>query len=118
MNHDQSLHARAFFNSLLEAINPKLRKALYEVAEKRGAIMQLDVPTLFVLLIVIMAVNALLLLWAWLQNRDVKALAWWGVALLLEALGTVLIFRRGLIPDWLSIDLSNALLIFAYGHHV
>lgn len=77
--------------------------------------MRLDVPTLFVLLIVIMAVNALLLLWAWLQNRDVKALAWWGVALLLEALGTVLIFRRGLIPDWLSIDLSNALLIFAYG---
>ena len=77
--------------------------------------MQLDAPTLYVLMIVVLAVVALLLLWAWLQNRNVTALAWWGGALMLSSLGTALVFFRGFIPDWLSIDLSNSLLIVAYG---
>lgn len=85
------------------------------MTEERGAIMQLDAPTLFFVTIVVMAVIALLLLWAWLQNRSVKTLAWWSVALLLESLGTAFVFLRGLVPDWLSIDLSNSLLIVACG---
>ncbi len=77
--------------------------------------MQLDAPTLFFVTIVVMALIALLLLWAWLQNRSVKTLAWWSAALLLEALGTTLILLRGLAPDWLSIALANSLLIAACG---
>lgn len=77
--------------------------------------MQLDVPTLFVMLIVVTAVVAALLLWAWLQNRRIQALAWWAAAYLEGALGSAIAPFRGLIPDWLTIDLSNALLILAYG---
>jgi diguanylate cyclase (GGDEF)-like protein len=77
--------------------------------------MQLHAPTLFAVVIVVMSLIALLLFWSWLQNRAVKTLAWWSVALLLEALGTVLVFLRGLAPDWLSINLSNSLLIVACG---
>ena len=77
--------------------------------------MQLDAPTLFTIMIVVTSTVALLLLWAWLQNRSVGALAWWGVAYVFGALGSALIPPRGLIPDWLSIDLANALLVVAYG---
>lgn len=77
--------------------------------------MQLNVHTLFFITIVVMAVIALLLIWAWLQNRREKTLVWWSVALLLEALGTILVVLRGLIPDWLSIGVANSLLIAACG---
>ncbi|HEX2019658.1 MAG TPA: hypothetical protein VGO17_12020 [Aurantimonas sp.] len=77
--------------------------------------MHLDAATLFILMIAVTSVVALLLLWAYLQNRRVKALAWWGVAYIHGALGSALIPPRGQIPDWLSIDLANALLIVAYG---
>lgn len=76
--------------------------------------MQLDAPTLFVMMIVVTVAVALLLIWAWLQNRRVEALAWWGVAYLLAAAGSALIPPRGLIPDWLSIDLANALVFGGY----
>lgn len=77
--------------------------------------MQLNVPTLFFVTIVVMAVIALLLQWAWLQNRSEKTLVWWSIAFLLEALGTTLVALRGVVPDWLSIGLSNSLLIAACG---
>lgn len=77
--------------------------------------MHLDAPTLFVMMIVVTVAVALLLIWAWLQNRSVEALAWWGVAYLLVAVGSALIPPRGLIPDWLSIDLANTLVFGAYG---
>ena len=63
----------------------------------------------------VMAMLALLLLWGWLHNKSVKTLAWWSAALLLEAIGTTLVLRRGHILDALSIDLANALLIAACG---
>ena len=77
--------------------------------------MHLDAPTLFVMMIVVTASVALLLLWAWLQNRRVEALAWWGVAYFVVAAGSALLPARGAIPDWLSIDLANALVFVAYG---
>ena len=77
--------------------------------------MQLDAPTLFVVMIAVTSVVAVLLLWAWLQNRRVEALAWWGVAYATGALGSVFILPRGQIHDQLSIGLANALLILAYG---
>lgn len=77
--------------------------------------MPLDAPTLFFVTIVVMAMISLLLLWVWLHNQSVKTLAWWSGALLLEAIGTTLVLLRGRIPDALSIDLANALLIAACG---
>lgn len=77
--------------------------------------MHLDAPTLFFVTIVVMALIALLLIWTWLQNRSESALLWWSVALLIEALGTVLVVLRGFIPDGLSIGVANSLLIAACG---
>jgi hypothetical protein len=77
--------------------------------------MQFHIPTLFFVTIVVMAVVALLLLWAWLQNQSEKTLAWWSIALLLQAVGTTLVTTRGIIPDWMSIGLSNSLLLAACG---
>lgn len=77
--------------------------------------MTIDAATLFLIEVVVMTTVALLLFWAWLQNRSVVTLAWWGGALVLEAMGTGLVAFRGVIADWLSINMSNALLIAACG---
>lgn len=45
----------------------------------------LDVPTLLVVAICVTAVLGLFLLLAWLQQRSVRALAWWGAAYLIGA---------------------------------
>src|SRR5450759_3872841 len=45
----------------------------------------LDVPTLSVAAICISGLLGLFLIFAWLQQRDVRALAWWGSAYLIGA---------------------------------
>ena len=45
--------------------------------------MNLDVNTLFLVTIYVEAILGLLLLFVWLQNTAVTAVAWWGFALLL-----------------------------------
>jgi hypothetical protein len=42
--------------------------------------MSLDVPTLFIISTCVTAVLGLFLLFAWVQDRSVRALAWWGGA--------------------------------------
>jgi hypothetical protein len=45
----------------------------------------LDMPTLAFVAVCIAALLGLLLLFAWLQQRNVRALAWWGSAYLIGA---------------------------------
>ena len=45
----------------------------------------LDVPTLSFVAVCIAALLGLLLIFAWLQQRNVRALAWWGAAYLIGA---------------------------------
>ena len=45
----------------------------------------LDVPTLFFVAVCVSAMLGLFLLFAWLQQRSVRALAWWGSAYLIGA---------------------------------
>jgi len=45
----------------------------------------LDIPTLFFVAVSIAALLGLLLIFAWLQERNTRALAWWGAAYLLGA---------------------------------
>ena len=47
--------------------------------------MNLDVNTLFVVTIYVEAILGLLLLFAWMQNTAITAVAWWGFADLLRA---------------------------------
>ena len=76
--------------------------------------MNLDLNTLFLVTIYIEAILGLLLLFAWVQNAQIVAVAWWGFADLLRA-GSVLLFGLyGSAPDLISIDLSNALLLTTF----
>jgi len=76
--------------------------------------MNLDVNTLFMVTIYVESILGLLLLFAWVQNTSIKAVAWWGFAHLLRA-GSVMLFGMyGNVPDLVSIDLANALLFTAF----
>src|SRR6202050_3040595 len=76
--------------------------------------MNLDVNTLFLVTIYVEAILGLLLLFAWVQNTSIYAVAWWGFAHLLLAASVVLFGLYGSVPDLITIDLANALLFTAF----
>ncbi len=76
--------------------------------------MGLDVNTLFLITIYVEAMLGLLLLFAWIQNSGIHAVAWWGCAHLLRAASVVLFGMYGTVSDAISIDLANAVLFTAF----
>lgn len=76
--------------------------------------MQLDVNTLFMVTIYVEAILGLLLLFVWVQNTAIHAVAWWGFAHLLRAASVTVFGMYGQVPDLVSIDLANALLFTAF----
>jgi diguanylate cyclase (GGDEF)-like protein len=76
--------------------------------------MNLDVNTLFLVTIYVEAILGLLLLFAWVQNTAIYAVAWWGFADLLRAASVVLFGMYGSVSDLVSIDLANAILFTAF----
>src|ERR1700733_8737707 len=76
--------------------------------------MSLDVNTLFLVTIYVEAILGLLLLFVWVQNTSIYAVAWWGFADLLRALSVVLFGMYGSASDLVSIDLANTLLFTAF----
>jgi len=76
--------------------------------------MGLDVNTLFLVTIYVEAILGLLLLFAWLQNVQIRAVAWWGCAHLLRAASVVLFGMYGAVPSLVSIDLANVLLFLSF----
>jgi diguanylate cyclase (GGDEF)-like protein len=76
--------------------------------------MNLDVNTLFVVTIYVEVILGLLLLFAWVQNTELYAVAWWGFAHLLRAGSIVLFGKYGSAPDLISIDLANAVLFTSF----
>src|SRR3982751_5071724 len=76
--------------------------------------MNLDVNTLFLVTIYVEAMLGLLLLFAWVQNAQIMAVAWWGSAHLLRAASVVLFGMYGSVSDLISIDLANAVLFTAF----
>lgn len=77
--------------------------------------LDLDVRTLFIISISVTLVLGFLLLFAWYQNREIRALGWWSVGHLVMCAGCSLLGLRGFIPDVLSIDIANALILVASG---
>ncbi|MDB5601424.1 MAG: hypothetical protein JWN71_3468 [Xanthobacteraceae bacterium] len=77
--------------------------------------MHLDVQTLSVVTVFVTALLGALLLFAGVQNRGVRSLMWWGAAHMIGALGLSLVALRGTVPNFVSIDLANALVLFGYG---
>jgi diguanylate cyclase (GGDEF)-like protein len=77
--------------------------------------MNLDVGTLFSVTVMVMALLGVLLIGTWLQNRGMRALAWWGAAYLIGGMSIWMLGARGSVQDLLSIDIANALLFVAMG---
>jgi diguanylate cyclase (GGDEF)-like protein len=76
--------------------------------------MNLDVNTLFLVTIYVEAILGLLLLFVWVQNTAIYAVAWWGFADLMRAASIALFGLFGSVSDLISIDLANALLFTAF----
>jgi diguanylate cyclase (GGDEF)-like protein len=76
--------------------------------------MGLDVNTLFLVTIYVEAMLGLLLLFAWIQNANIHAVAWWGCAHLLRAVSVMLFGMYGSVSEAISIDLANAVLFAAF----
>jgi diguanylate cyclase (GGDEF)-like protein len=77
--------------------------------------MHLDVGTLSVVTVFVTALLGALLVFAGVQNRTIRAPLWWGAAQIVGATGLALASSRGSIPDFISIDIANALVLLAYG---
>src|ERR1700761_1316742 len=76
--------------------------------------MTIDVNTLFLVTMYVEAILGLLLLFAWVQNTAIYAVAWWGFADLLRAASIALFGLYGSVPDFVSIDLANAILLTSF----
>jgi diguanylate cyclase (GGDEF)-like protein len=76
--------------------------------------MNLDIHTLFVVAVYVEAILGLLLLFAWTQNLQIRAVAWWGCAHLMRAGSIVLFGMYGEVSQAISIDLANAILFLAF----
>src|SRR5581483_11710044 len=70
--------------------------------------------TLFLITIYVEAMLGLLLLFAWVQNADIHAVAWWGCSHLLLAGSVALFGMFGTVSNAISIDLANAVLFTAF----
>jgi diguanylate cyclase (GGDEF)-like protein len=77
--------------------------------------MHLDLPTISLVTVFIAALLGALLVFAGLQNRSVRAPMWWGAAHIINAGGFALLMARGTLPDFVSIDLANAMVLLGYG---
>jgi len=77
--------------------------------------MNLDVGTLSVVTVFVNALLGALLVFAGLQNRNIRAPMWWGEAQIMGAIGLGLVTSRGAVPDFVSIDVANAMILAAYG---
>src|SRR3954465_7586368 len=77
--------------------------------------MNLDVGTLSVVTVFVAALLGVLLVFVGLDDGSIRAPMWWGAAYILGATGLGLLSSRGRVPDFLSIDIANALVLLGYG---
>jgi diguanylate cyclase (GGDEF)-like protein len=82
--------------------------------------MPVDAPTLLIAITIVHLSGALLFLFVWrlFANRfeaNITGIGIWSLTLFLFGSGNVLVGLRTLIPDWTSIVLGNAFLLFGIG---
>jgi diguanylate cyclase (GGDEF)-like protein len=76
--------------------------------------MQLDLRTLFIVQVILYACLGLVCLFLPYRQPGSRAVPNWGGAMLLLAAGSAGIALRGVIPDWISIDLANLLILVTF----
>ena len=77
--------------------------------------MHLDVGTLAIATVFVMALLGALLAFAGMQNRAARAPIFWGAGYIGGAVAVGLVAARGVVPDWLSINFANALALVSVG---
>jgi diguanylate cyclase (GGDEF)-like protein len=73
-----------------------------------------EVSALFSISIYVESMLGLLLLFMWVQNFEVRAVGWWGSAHLLRAGSISLFGLYGQVPDVITIDLANVVLLTSF----
>ncbi len=73
--------------------------------------MYLDTRTIFFMAAAICLPVAGLLFMSWWQNRAERTLLWWSGAFFVSSAGLSLYFLRGRVPDLVTIDVANALVV-------
>ncbi|GGI99276.1 hybrid sensor histidine kinase/response regulator [Neoroseomonas lacus] len=76
--------------------------------------MPLHPPTIFAIAWLLALILGSLQLLLWRQDRKQRPLAWIGGGFLSAAAGAALLSARGHIPDFVSVVVANALVLFAY----
>jgi diguanylate cyclase (GGDEF)-like protein len=77
--------------------------------------LHLDLQTISVVTVFIAALLGAFLVFAGLQSRNVRAPIWWGSAHLVNAFGFALLTSRDAAPDFMTMDIANALVLLGYG---
>jgi diguanylate cyclase (GGDEF)-like protein len=77
--------------------------------------MYFDPPTLFGVIGIVGTTAGLLLLFSWMQQRRVTALAHWGLAFVLMSCGVAVIVIRGPMTDIWSTTIAPMMTLFGYG---
>ncbi|MFT0861799.1 GGDEF domain-containing protein [Ancylobacter sp. G4_0304] len=72
-----------------------------------------DPMTVWYFALFMMMVLAGVMFFSWLIMQEEAALGWWGGALLLVMLGIGGVIGRGTLPDFVSIELANAVVLLA-----
>ncbi len=75
----------------------------------------LDLPTLFAVTVFLSATGGMLLLFAWLQNRNTPALAYWGAGYLFGACAAALLASSGPLSASWTAGAANAFVCAGYG---
>jgi hypothetical protein len=73
-----------------------------------------DISALLTVSIYVEAMLGLLLLHTWVQKLEIKAVAFWGGAHLLRAGSIVLFGMFGRLPDAITVDVANAILLTSF----
>jgi diguanylate cyclase (GGDEF)-like protein len=73
-----------------------------------------DVSALFSVSIYVESMLGLLMLFMWVQNFEIRAVGWWGSAHLLRAGSISLFGLYGQVPDVITIDLANVILLTSF----
>jgi hypothetical protein len=79
------------------------------------ALMHLDVGTLSVVTVFVTALLGALLVFAGVQNRNIRAPMWWGGAQIVGAIGLGLGAPSDVLPPFVSTDIASALVLLGYG---
>jgi len=74
----------------------------------------LDTRTLTIVLSSVFLISAIMIIFAYRQNKDMNGPREWAIGLSLFSCGMLLLFLRGSIPSFLSIFLANNLLIIGH----